>query len=111
VDLFQKLLLADLHIGRGGRSAHWRHRDGRRDPPAAVCLSECPPLGRKQQFYFYQFSVSDPGRLSLIPDPDFYLSRIPDPTITTKDEGKQISCTFFIPQISKKFKIIIFLNR
>jgi hypothetical protein len=30
-------------------------------------------------------SVSDPGCLSRIPDPDFYPSRIPDPKTATKE--------------------------
>jgi hypothetical protein len=33
-------------------------------------------------------SVADPGCLSRIPDPDFYPSRIPDPTTAPKEEGE-----------------------
>jgi hypothetical protein len=38
-----------------------------------------------------------------IPDPDFYSSRIPDLTTTTKEEGEKICCpTFFVaPNITK----------
>jgi hypothetical protein len=41
--------------------------------------------------------VADPGCLSLIPDPDFYPSRIPDPKTATKERGE------------KKFVVIPFL--
>ncbi len=34
-------------------------------------------------------SVADPGCLSRIPDPDFYLSRIPDPKTATKERGEK----------------------
>jgi hypothetical protein len=34
-------------------------------------------------------SVADPGCLSLIPDPDFYPSRIPDPKTATKERGEK----------------------
>jgi hypothetical protein len=33
-------------------------------------------------------SVADPGCLSRIPDPDFYPSKIPDPTTAPKEEGE-----------------------
>jgi hypothetical protein len=35
-------------------------------------------------------SITDPGCLSLTADPDFYPSRIPDPTAATKEEGEKI---------------------
>jgi hypothetical protein len=41
-------------------------------------------------------SVADPGCLSRITDPDFYPSRIPDPTTAPKEEGR-IFC--FCPTI------------
>jgi hypothetical protein len=48
-----------------------------------------------------RYNVADPGCLSRIPDPDFYSSRIPDPTIATK-EGEKICCpSFFVA--SKKY--------
>jgi hypothetical protein len=34
-------------------------------------------------------SVTDPGCLSRIPDPDFYPSRIPDPKTATKESGEK----------------------
>jgi hypothetical protein len=34
-------------------------------------------------------SVADPGCLSRILDPDFYPSRIPDPTTGTKERGEK----------------------
>jgi hypothetical protein len=37
-------------------------------------------------------SVADPGCLSWIPDPDFYPSRIPDPTTAQKEEGEKFVC-------------------
>ncbi len=42
-------------------------------------------------------SVADPGCLSRSPDPDFYPSRIPDPTTAPKEEeGKKfVVLTFF----------------
>jgi hypothetical protein len=56
-------------------------------------------------------SVADPGCLFRIPDPDFYPSRIPDPTRSKKDVGGKIclepqisqNCNFFIfEQVKKK---------
>jgi hypothetical protein len=48
-------------------------------------------------------SVADPGCLSLIPDPDFYPSQIPDPKTATKerDEKKFVVITFYVAQISQ----------
>ncbi len=37
-------------------------------------------------------SVADPGCLSRIPDPDFYPSKIPDPTKAPKEEGEILLC-------------------
>jgi hypothetical protein len=45
-----------------------------------------------------RYSVADPGCLSRIPEPDFYLSRISDPKTATKERGE------------KKFVIILFLK-
>jgi hypothetical protein len=39
--------------------------------------------------------VADPGCLSLIPDPDFYPSRIPDPKTVTKEVKKNLLSYFF----------------
>jgi hypothetical protein len=52
-------------------------------------------------------SVSDPGSLSRIPDPDFYPSRIPDPKTATKERGgkKIFEATNFT-----KLKIILVLS-
>ncbi len=36
-----------------------------------------------------KISVAGPGCLSRIPDPDFYLSRIPDPKTATKERGEK----------------------
>jgi hypothetical protein len=33
-------------------------------------------------------SVADPGYLSIIPDPDFYPSQIPDPKTATNERGE-----------------------
>jgi hypothetical protein len=41
------------------------------------------------------YSVSDPGCLSRIPDPDFYPSRIPDPKTATKERGEKFFWLFF----------------
>jgi hypothetical protein len=38
----------------------------------------------------------DPGCLSRIPDPDFYPSRIRDPTTAPKEEGKIFFPTIFV---------------
>jgi hypothetical protein len=55
------------------------------------------------EFSFPCFSVADLGCLSLIPDPDVYPSRIPDPKTATKERVKKICChTFFC---SHKFHI------
>ncbi len=45
-------------------------------------------------------SVADPGRLSQIPDPDFYPSRIPYPKTATKERGEKndMSNVFMLPQ-------------
>jgi len=55
--------------------------------------------------------VADPGCLSLIPDPDFYPSRIPDPKTGRKERGeKKIFDThFFVATNFPKFKIILVL--
>jgi hypothetical protein len=39
--------------------------------------------------FYVDPSVADPGCLSLIPDPDFYPSRIPDPKTATKERGEK----------------------
>jgi hypothetical protein len=56
-------------------------------------------------------SVADPGCLSLIPDPDFYPSRIPDPKTATKDRcGKNLFVKpFFVATNFTKLSIILFL--
>ncbi len=41
-----------------------------------------------RSFAFITCSVADPGCLSRIQDPDFYPSRIPDPTTAMKDRGE-----------------------
>jgi hypothetical protein len=44
-----------------------------------------------------------------IPDPDFYPSRIPDPTTTTKEKGKKfVDLPFCVATKSKKFILFIF---
>ncbi len=72
-------------------------------------------------------SITDPGCLSRIPDPDFYSprildpgsrildlgSRIPDPEPTTATEEKRekfVVLPFFVATNITKFKINIFLN-
>jgi hypothetical protein len=65
-----------------------------------------------------QSSVADPGCLSRIPDPDFYLfripddpgSRIPDPKTATKERGEKkiVVKPFFIATNFTKLKIILF---
>jgi hypothetical protein len=42
-----------------------------------------------------------------ISDPDFYPSRIPDPTTATKEEEKEICCPvpIFVATISRNFKL------
>jgi hypothetical protein len=66
------------------------------------------------QYNLASSSVADPGWLSRIPDPDFYLSRIPylgarisDPKIATK-EGmkKKFFILFFVVTNFTKMKII-----
>jgi hypothetical protein len=48
----------------------------------------------------------------LIPDPDFYPFRIPDPKTATKERGKKnlLSNLFFVATNFTKLKIILFLN-
>jgi hypothetical protein len=57
-------------------------------------------------------SVSDPGCLSRIPDPDFYPSRITDPKTATKERGetKFVGIPFFVATNFTKLKIILFLK-
>jgi hypothetical protein len=51
--------------------------------------------------------VAHPGCLSRIPDPAFYLSRIPDPKTATKERGEKMFCHIFF--CGHKFhKIVIF---
>jgi hypothetical protein len=61
--------------------------------------------------------IPDPGCSSRIPDPDFYLSRIPDPKTATKERGEKnllpylfcshkihkIENNFFFEMMKKKF--------
>jgi hypothetical protein len=47
-------------------------------------------VGTAVPYLFYlEDSVAHPGCLSRIPDPDFYLSRIPDPKTATKERGEK----------------------
>jgi hypothetical protein len=57
-------------------------------------------------------SVSDPGCLSRIPDPDFYPSRISDPKTATKERGekKYVRNTFFVVTNFTKLNIILLLK-
>jgi hypothetical protein len=64
-------------------------------------------------------SVADPGCLSRIPDPDFYLSRIPDlgswipdPKTATKERGEEkfVIKLFFVVTNFTKLNIILFLK-
>jgi hypothetical protein len=65
-------------------------------------------------------SVADPGCLSLIPDPDFYPSRIPDlgsripdPKTATKERGEKkfVVITFYVATNFTKLHIILVLMR
>jgi hypothetical protein len=49
------------------------------------------------------------GSGMLIPNPNFYLSRIPDQT-TTKEKGEKIVSYFFVGTNFTKLKIILFLT-
>jgi hypothetical protein len=53
--------------------------------------------------------VADPGCLSLIPDPDFYPSRILDPKTATKKTGdkKFVVITFYVATNFTKLQIIL----
>jgi hypothetical protein len=54
-------------------------------------------------------SVADPECLSQVPDPNFYPSRISDPTKATKEDWEKICChTFFVAKNFTKLKIIYF---
>jgi hypothetical protein len=61
-------------------------------------------------------TVADPGCLSLIPDSDFYPSRIPDlgsripnPKTATKERDEKISCLpFFVATNFTKLKLLNF---
>jgi hypothetical protein len=59
-----------------------------------------------------KISVSDPGCLSRMPDPDFYLFRIPHPKTATKDRGEKtlLSNLFFVATNFTKLKIILFFQ-
>jgi hypothetical protein len=59
-----------------------------------------------------QTSVADSGCLSLIPDPDFYPFRIPDPKTATKERGEKkfVVITFYVATIFTKFQIILVLK-
>jgi hypothetical protein len=56
-------------------------------------------------------SVADPGCLSLIPDPDFYPSRIPDPKTATQERGEKkfVVITFHAATNFTKLHIILVL--
>jgi hypothetical protein len=68
----------------------------------------------KVDFRFAMTSVADPGCLFLIPDPDFYPSRIPDlgSKNSNKREGWKKTCyhTFFVVTNFTKLNIILFLK-
>jgi hypothetical protein len=49
-------------------------------------------------------SVADPGSLFLIPDPDIYPSRIPDPTATKKGGEKNLLSYLFVWPKKDKIK-------
>jgi hypothetical protein len=58
-------------------------------------------------------SVADPGFLSLIPDPDFYPSRIPDPKTATKERGEKKFdvIPFYVATNFTKLYIILVLKK
>ncbi len=61
------------------------------------------------QFGWNLLYVADPGCLSRIPDPDFYLSRISDPTTAPKWRGKNVFVLlFFLARNIMKLVIILF---
>jgi hypothetical protein len=53
------------------------------------------------------------GSGMLIPDPDFYPSRIPNQTTATKEDGERNLLTYLLFLATKitKLKIILFLNK
>jgi hypothetical protein len=57
----------------------------------------------------FETSVADPGRLSRIPDPDFYPSRIPDPKTATNERGEKnfVVITFYVATNFTKLQIIL----
>jgi hypothetical protein len=67
----------------------------------------------------FLISVADPGCLSLIPDPDFYPSRIPDlgsripdPKTARKERGEKkfVVITFYVATNFTKLQIISVLK-
>ena len=57
-------------------------------------------------------SVADPGCLSRIQDPDFYLSRIPDPKTATKERGEKkfVVTPFFVATKLTRLNSILVLK-
>jgi hypothetical protein len=61
------------------------------------------------QKIYVSSSVADPTILSRTPDPDFYLSQIPNPTTAPKEEKEKFFCpTNFCSR--KYHKIVLFLT-
>jgi hypothetical protein len=61
-----------------------------------------------QPWRWVTISVADPGCLSLIPDPDFYPSRIPDPGSRISDPGSRIQKQQQKREVKKKLVVIPF---
>jgi hypothetical protein len=67
---------------------------------------------QRQQAVLQTDSVADPGCLSRIPDPDFYLSRIPDPKTATKERGEKkfVVTPFFVATKLTRLNSILVLK-
>jgi hypothetical protein len=96
-------LSLNSHLGYG-----YDHTDP--DPHQKKILLFFAFLSTSSPWFF--FSVADPGCLSRIPDPDFYPSRILDPTTATKERGEKkfVVIPLLYPQISHNCKLFYFWN-